>query len=142
MLLNLLCWDDYCKAAPLESRIQEFWRIYFRHHAAGSSGKILILSAHYGRVTRSLIESQKINALFGDKQLTQISPWINLLLSSHCSADRLPRSGREGWFDQAPFLSFKPDISLIDNLRGGEKKMAGVRLKLAPWTVITIYILF
>lgn len=94
-------------------------------------------------MTRSLIESQKINALFGDKQLTHISPWINLLLSSHCSGDRLPRSGREARFDQAPFLSFKPDISLIDNLRGGEKKkMAGVRLKLAAWTVITIYVLF
>lgn len=94
-------------------------------------------------MTRSLIESQKINALFGDKQLTQISPWINLLLSSHCSADRLPRSGREARFDQAPFLSFEPDISLIDNLRGGgKKKMAAVRLKLAPWTVITIYVLF
>lgn len=78
-------------------------------------------------MTRSLIESQKINALFGDKQLTQISPWINLLLSSHCSADRLPRSGREARFDQAPFLSFKPDISLIDNLAWRRKEKNGRR---------------
>lgn len=93
-------------------------------------------------MTQSLIEPQKIDALFGDKQLTQISPWINLLLSSQGSASRLRRSGPKGRFGQAPFLPFKADISLIDNLHGGGKKMAAARLKLAPRTVITIYVLF
>lgn len=66
-----------CFTGVKDSGVQ---RLYFIHHAGYSGGKFLILYAHYRRVTQSLIESQKINALFSDKQLTQIPAWINLLL--------------------------------------------------------------
>lgn len=74
----LLCLDDEKRrAASLECRIQEFGA-YISYIMLNE--KFLILYAHYCRVTQSLMESQKINALFSDKQLTQIPAWINLLL--------------------------------------------------------------